>query len=235
MVRHRKLTAKLASAILMLLLVGCSRETSPDVQLNIQVEPSSRPGIFRVTGTTNLPDQSLIAIAAIRTLRTAPDNNTYAILARQMVRVERGNWETTLNLWQVTPDGSIQEAWQVNKPKLGLSATATPQVTFVAQLDPAVQPKALQSAIQAQGENTQNELIRFAPDGQWYLQASAPINVALPTGKTTPPIASSADINGGWGSRFVVKPPSSNLGRTSISPNTTSQTNAPLSNAEFMR
>jgi hypothetical protein len=229
---------QLVGAMFLLLLnLGCAKEREPNVELKIQVEPSSRSGVYRVSGNTNIPDQSLITVAAIRTLsasESAATNTTYSILARQIVKVEQGTWQTTLNLWQVAPDGQFQEAWQGKQSQLG-ALKPDETVTFVALLDPASQPPALKQNIEASGRELQGRFIRFTNDGQWYLQASEVLPIALPTGKTTPPIIQTQDFNGGRGDRFVVKRDSKTTQGVNPPLTTMSQTTAPLSPAEFMR
>src|SRR4028118_1768790 len=87
-------------ALLLILSTGCSQaplalrqlpsllpNLSSNADFQIRVTPSER-GVYTVAGTTNLPDESRITVAAIRILR--PDrlrvqnldpNQTYAILA----------------------------------------------------------------------------------------------------------------------------------------------------------
>lgn len=231
-----------AIVLLLILNVGCAKERSPNVELKMQVQQSGSPGVYVVSGSTNLPEKSLITVAAMRSLRSSlassassKPNGTYSILARQIVRVEKGKWQSTLNLWQVAPDGWFQEAWELKQSEMEMSLDPAPEVIFLALLDPASQPPAIEQKLQQQGKKLAGRLIRFTSDGQWYVQASEILPVALPSGKTTPRPIRAEDKNWGWGDRFVVKqePPVSSF--VGLPPDTLNPTSAPLSQREFMR
>ncbi|MBW4648992.1 MAG: hypothetical protein KME06_09840 [Kastovskya adunca ATA6-11-RM4] len=207
----------------------------------MQVQPSSRPGAYLVAGSTNLPEQSLIAVAATRSLRpgSTPDgvfqqNATYSILARQIVKVEQGNWQATLNLWQIAPNGQFQEAWQLNQSEMGVSVNPETEVTFVALVEPAIQSPALAQKLETLLANPSGELVRFTTDDQ-YIQATKTLLIPLPTGKTTPPVLGAEDENGGWGDRFLIKEEPPNAQPANLPPASETQTNAPLSSSEFLR
>lgn len=208
----------------------------------MQVQPSSRPGAYLVAGSTNLPEQSLIAVAATRSLRpgSTPDgvfqqNATYSILARQVVKVEQGNWQTTLNLWQVAPNGQFQEAWQLNQSEMGISVNPATEVTFVALVEPAIQSPALAQQLKTLLANPVGDLVRFTTDAQQYIQATTTLLIPLPTGKTTPPVLGVEDENGGWGDRFLIQEEPPNAQSANLQPASETQTNAPLSSSEFLR
>lgn len=221
---------------------GCAKPRSPNVDLKMQVKQSGSPGVYLVTGSTNLPDQSLITVEALRSL--SPDlpssvssnsDATYSILARQIVEVKQGNWQTTLNLWKVAADGRFREAWQINQSEQGLSLNPATDVAFIALLDPATQPPPLEQKLQQEGKKLQGRLVRFTDDGQWYIQAREILPVALPTGKTTPPPLRAEDINDGWGNRSVIQQEPQDSGFVGAPPEIGNQTNAPPSAREFMR
>lgn len=231
-------------AIVLTLIVttGCAKPRSPNIELKMQVQPSGSPGIYLVAGTTNLPDQSRITIAAVRSLRpslplsvSSDSNSTYSILARQIVKVEKGNWQSTLNLWQVAEDGRFREVWQLNQSEIGLSLNPAPDVTFLALLDPATQPATLEKKLQQQDKKLQGSFVRYTADGQWYVQAAETLPVALPSSKTTPPSLKAENVNWGWGKRYEIKQAPPDSGFVTLPPERLNQTNAPLSQREFMR
>lgn len=228
--------------LLLILNVGCAKRRSPEVDLKMRVQQSGSPGVYLVTGSTNLPEQSLITVMALRSIRSdspstvsANPNATNSILARQIVKVEHENWQTTLNLWQVAPDGRFREAWQLNQSEEGLSLNPAANVTFLALLDPAVQPLPIEKKLQQQDKNLRGRLVRFTDDGQWYVQASEVLPVALPTGKTVPPPLRAEDINGGWGNRSVIQREPQNSDFVGLPPEKIEKTTAPPSTTEFMR
>jgi hypothetical protein len=203
----------MSACLLLVLMTACSLPQSavPEIQLSMQVEPAGRPGIYTITGNTNLPDQSRITVAGIRYLRSSTEpvdlNNQelpYSILARQTVEVTQGKWQTTLNLWQVAPDGRYQESWQLNEAKLGQALTPNATVTFVAALEPVGQPATLSQQL-GNNQKIQGNLVRFTPDGQQYLQVSQTLPVDLPKGKTAAPGLTTQDLNHGWGDRIQLK------------------------------
>jgi hypothetical protein len=114
--------------------------------------------------------------------------------------------------------------------------TPAPDVVFLATFEPANQPAAISQKLQEQGLQLEGNLARFTTDGQRYLQASQSLSVALPTGKTTPPTITAADINGGWGDRSGSTPEKSSPADIKPAANSnTSQTTAPLSPDQLLR
>ncbi|HEY9908112.1 MAG TPA: hypothetical protein V6D18_10990 [Thermosynechococcaceae cyanobacterium] len=226
----------LSAGLTLLLITACTSARPPQVELSFKVDPSGRPGVYLATGTTNLPDKSRITIAGIRYLtdknlnRSTPAN--YSILARQTSEVAQGKWEATLNLWQVASDGRYQEAWQLNQPQLRFSTQPTEQVTFLATFEPDNQPAAVNQQLAKDGQEFNTALIRFTETGQRYLQISQTLAVGLPSGSTTPPVAT--DANGGWGDRSAPIQETAAPGRPNP-PLQGSQSNAPLSPSEYAR
>lgn len=240
-------------SLLLILNTGCSQtaETlrrlpsllpnlSSNADFKIQVLPSSNSGIYTVTGKTNLPDKSNITVAAVRLLK--PDNlkfknltpnQTYSILAYQDVKVDKGTWKTTLNLWKVAPNGQFQEAWQLEQSQLGLSMASEPNVTFLATVAPTGSLSELESQLEKQGVKLVSNLVRNTIDGERYIQASQVLGIDLPKGQTTPPKPKPEDLNGGWGNRFLLIPEPPNI--NNYEKPDKRRTTAPLSPSEFLQ
>lgn len=240
-------------SLLLILTTGCSQTSetlgrlpsllpnlSSNADFNIQVTPSGRSGIYTVTGKTNIPDKSNITVAAIRLLK--PDNlriqnltpnQTYSILAYQDVKVNKGAWQTTLNLWKVAPNGQFKEAWQLEQSKLGLSMAPDPDVTFLATVAPTGSLSELESQLEKQGVKLVSNLVRNTVDGERYIQASQVLAVDLPKGQTSPPQPKPEDINGGWGNRFLLIPEPPNI--NNYEKPEKRRTTAPLSPSEFLQ
>jgi hypothetical protein len=225
--------------LLLLLAASCTPKADSTFDLSFSIQPTNRPGIYQVTGSTNLPEGSLLSIAAIRyfrypeaTVANSATVDSYAILARQLVKVEQGTWQANLYLWQVAPDGQYQESWQQNPLKIGLPLMPSSEVTFVALLEPANQTAKLEKALENQQAKRSTNLLRYTNDGQWYLKASKNLAISLPVGKTTPPVLNAKDTNGGWGDRSSII--SETNSDTTLPPPTISQTDAPLSLRQFM-
>jgi hypothetical protein len=165
----------------------------PALELTIdQVEPTSQPGVYSVSGRATLPDSTRITVSAVRYLQpnlrlSAAESPPYVILDRQFAEVNQDSWQTRVNLWQVATDGRYQEAWQINSQTAGVDYEPSPAVTFLATLDPIAQPKDLQTRVEQLDEDAQAALMQFTTDGELYVQASQNFDISLPTGSTVPP------------------------------------------------
>ncbi|MBD2019812.1 hypothetical protein H6F43_06370 [Leptolyngbya sp. FACHB-36] len=242
--------SRVMASVAALLLFGCAEvrlplvtrsSTSGNLQFQVRAEPM--PGAYTLNGTTDLPDQKFIRVAAVRYLypsseasRKLDSKPTYSVLAYQTVPVTNGKWQTTLKLWQVAPDGRFQEAWQISQSQMGLSLRSQPEVVFVATLPPSSRADALQAIeqeLQKQGKTLEAGLVRTTTDGQRFVQAAETIAVALPTGGTTRPSPKVEDINGGWGNRFLM--PEEPQNPYKLEPPSDRRTTAKPAQDEFMR
>lgn len=234
---------------LALLLTSCTYKPQNEVRLEIKnVQSAGSNGMYKISGNTNLPESSQIAIAAVRYLSPAeaqqiigssPDPNTNrSILDRQIVEVKQGEWEADLNLWQVSPDGSYRETWQGNQFQTKL--TPESDVTFNVTFDPGSQSQKLEKSVeseplQPQVQQLEGKSLRFTNQGEKYVQASQSLSIPLPTGKTVPPRLQPEDVNDGWGNRYEIRSQTLASGSTLLPPTKSRQTNAPLSAQEFLR
>ncbi|MEQ8957560.1 MAG: hypothetical protein RLP02_06490 [Coleofasciculus sp. C2-GNP5-27] len=228
--------------LLLLWCTSCSFQDSDDIKLTLNAQAAGRPGLYTLSGTTNLPDQSQITVAAIRDLRF-PDQavyrdesySPYSILDRQVVRVEDGKWQATLNLWQVAPDGHFREAWQLDESPIGESLQPSSEVSFVALFDPQGQlPTAENQTIQT--PELEGQLVRFTNEGQPYVKVTQSEQIPLPTGRKTPPVVKPEDRKWGWGTQRYELPPESPAPKNVRPPTLkTEQTNQPLLPSEFLR
>ncbi len=226
---------------LLLWCTGCASKDATGIKLDLSVQPAGRSGLYSVAGTTNLPSQSQIIVSAIRYLNSpgegfisSESNNIYAILDRQIVRVEDGKLQATLNLWQVAPDGRLEEAWQREGSQIASSLEPGGEVSFVATFEPDGQlPTDKQEKIQI--PELKGSLLRFSNEGSAYIKASQTLRVSLPSGRKPPPIIKTEDINDGWGNRYELKPEPPAPTNIRPIPIKNKQTNAPLSADEFVR
>lgn len=240
-------------AFLLVLTTGCNDVSLkarqlptlfPDLSTNanfqLSVTPKERAGVYTVAGTTNLPDKSRIAIAAIRYLQVSKPQSqelkphqTYSILAYQDVEVNKGKWQADLNLWKVAPNGQFKEAWQLEQPKLGLNLEPEPGILFLATVEPTDSLSELEQQLQKQGIKLVSNIVRNTVEGEQYVQGSQVLTVALPTGQTTAPPPRPDDLNGGWGPRYLLidEPPNTNK----FEQPDKRRTNAPLVPGEYLQ
>lgn len=207
----------------------------PEATLELQVKPEG-PGIFAIAGQTNLPNNTQMRVMAVRQLQpsqpVAEAQPTYAILAYNQVKVEQGQWQTKLNLWEVAPDGSYREPWQLETARLNLAVTPESQVKFVVTLAPQGVLASLADQLKAGGVRLPQSLLRTTPEGEQFLQAEQSLAVNLPQGKTIPPVQRPEDLNDGWGERYLLveEPP---LPYT-LKPENERKTDAPASTEEYL-
>ena len=237
--------AVIASSLLLLASTGCVNKSQNEVQLEIQgIQRENGKGLYKVAGTTNLPESSRIAITAVRYLRTVKDgeqivgdnnqNINRSILARQIVEVKQGKWEADLNLWEVSPNGNFQEVWQSKKDYKTL--TPEREVSFIATFNPVGQlpPSDKSESPQPTFQKLEGKSLRFTNEGEKYVQASKFRSIALPVGKTTP-IREPEEFNNGWGNRYQLKAQSENSTSSLPTLGKSQQTNAPLMSSQFLR
>ncbi|NJL79981.1 MAG: hypothetical protein HC836_00870 [Richelia sp. RM2_1_2] len=238
----------IASSMGLLVTSGCVNKSPNEVQLEIQgIQREDSNGLYKVVGSTNLPESSRIAVTAVRYLLTTPENTeeiiddnqniNRSILARQIVEVKQGKWQADLNLWQVAANGNFQEVWQLNRNDQKLAPEK--EVSFIATFDPQAQllssdrENSQQSTPQSQ--NLEGKSLRFTNEGEKYVQASQYRSIPLPVGKTVAPPLEPEDFNHGWGNRSQIQAQSQDS--TPILPPLTKsqQTSFPLVTSEFLR
>lgn len=239
-------------ALLLTSSTGCSQVLLPAEQLpnllpsihskadfQMHVTHKGNKGEYEVVGNTNLPDNSRIVVVAIRYLRSdkklSQDINpkaTYSILDYKDVKVNKGKWRITLNLWKIAPDGQFQEDWQLDKSELGLELLPKPEVTFLATLSPTIQFWEVERQLNKQGIKVPSRVTRSTADGERYIQASQVLPIELPTAKTTLPSQGIEDLNGGWGPRYLLIPEPPIIYK--LEKFKERRTNEPLSPEEFL-
>ena len=174
---------------MLILCTGCAQipflgsSQQPATNLSMQVEATGEPGVYRVSGQTNLPEQTLITVQAIRALQIPgrdakiASERSYSILARDQVSVEKGKWQTLLNLLQSSKNGAL-ETWQQSNQALALKLQPDNQVRFLAVTDPSGSSIEVQSK-----EGNQATSVQFTADGKSYLQTEQFISIEPPTTK----------------------------------------------------
>jgi hypothetical protein len=184
---------KCASSTLISLLILCtgcaqipflSSSQQATATLSMQVESTGEAGVYKISGQTNLPEQTQITVQAIRALQIpgrdsqVASERSYSILARTQVNVEQGKWQTSLNLLQPSKNGAL-ETWQQSNQSLALKLQPDSQVRFLALTDPTQSSLSVQS--QAQGNQATS--VQFTADGRSYLQTEQLMSIEPPTAK----------------------------------------------------
>lgn len=259
-------TAKITYLLALLLLSGCASIQIPswfrwaEVDLAMEVEPANTPGSYSVRGQANLPENTVITVAAVRYLQltdrpsidrpstdrisesaaitvssgtTNPTQQTYSILAYQPATVQGGEWQTEINLWKVASDGRFQEAWQIEQTKVGVSFQPEDNVIFLATLSTPDKLSALEQELARRGTRFASGTVFSNSDGFRYAQVQQSLELALPFGRTTPPPERPEDRNGGWGDRYII--PNEPPNPTNLEFPGTRITDAPPAREEFLR
>jgi len=238
--RNFSRNSELVAIALSIVVVGCSSpKSAPESPLSLQVNPANEPGEYTITGSANLPENTQITVMAIRSLEVDDPQFSQAytytsILDRRFAEVRDGQWQTQLQLWQVAPDGSFQETWQLDRSRWTFDPIPETEVAFVALIEPDNQIPPLRQEFQAQGPPSAENVVWLPTEKTWYVQATQRLPVTLPTGKTKPPSFKAEDFNWGWGDRSATKPPKTEDVKprppASIEPDKT-----PLTPSQFMR
>jgi hypothetical protein len=231
------------------LLTGCEQvqlhplllqnKSLKDVALKWRVERTAQSGTYEVSGQTDLPNRTQLTVAALRYLYpiTAKARSfskpTYAILDYQTVTVEQGAWQTQLNLWQVAPDQSFKENWQIDQQGLATQFQPEADVVFLVTLAPIDQLVRLQQRLANHGEKLASGMVRSTSEGELYAQSHQILPVALPTGSTVSTAFRPGIGNYGWGSRYLI--PYEPQNPTQLERPSERQTNSPARPEEFLR
>ncbi len=242
-----RLCSILLLSALSLTNVGCQplkllglRSDSIELQLAVT---QTAPGTYTIVGDTNLPENTRVAVAAVRYLSLkqeqlpAPATKpTYSILAYQTAQVSNGQWQAQLNLWHVGPNGQYQEAWQAEQAQLKLSLQPQPEVLFLAMLNPGSevdQLPLLEKRLREKKLRLDGKLVYTTPEGQQYILVRQNQTIALPVGQTRPPTLPPEAENGGWGRRYLM--PGEPQNPYLLEAPTARKTDAPYRRDEFLR
>lgn len=240
--RWLRRSVSLFLGIALFLSTSCARQ--PDLSesespnsgiLTLQAQASSRPGSYVVDGRADLPDSTRVTISAVRFLRPGDQQPVYSILDRQIAEVLNGQWQVTLNLWQVAADGRYQEAWQLQQDELGAALGLGTEVTFVSTVDLDSQQPDLREELRQRFEGLEGSLIQVTSEGRQYLQATQARAMDLPSGQTDLPPSHPDDGNLGWGDRYLLGADTPQTTTSNIPDATSDTTDAPLSASELLR
>lgn len=169
-------------------LVGCGETPlSRDVnKLLLTVEPGDRPGVYQLSGTTDLPEETELTVQAVRGLtptgQALPEDSAeehYAILDRDRVLVSDGRWAVELQLWE-NNGGESAESWQIQLPQSDRSFIPENEVRFTVSMPPTGDERALESQWQKSKQTPSDGVVSFTPDGEWFLQAEESVAITPP-------------------------------------------------------
>jgi hypothetical protein len=211
------------------LLVGCNQIKPLNPEFTMQVQPTGPAGTYTVSGQTNLPKSPPITITvqAIRKLRPLANTRStnreplYAVVAKEQVETQDGQWQTTLKLQQPNSAGTPLESWQLNQNQVPLEVEPEAQVSFVAATAPLDRSIRFVDLTEP-GAQSNDSAVLQTTNGNNYLKTEKTIALAPPP--LNRGLARSAD-------RPIVKLPAA----PAPSGATSKQTNAPLKSQEFVR
>ena len=217
-----------------------TRSSLDNANLTLDVKQHSEPGTFSIAGTASLPNGTKLNVLAVRQLRlkqsplvNAEPRPTYSILTYETVTVENDRWQTTLSLWQITPDGQYKEAWQLQERELQLDVTPDAEVFFMVTLTPLDNLAEIEQQLAARNQQFGQRYLQTTSEGDRYLQVGKVMQIALPTDRQAISIGiRPEDINGGWGNRFLDLPDLPNRREFDFPENR--QTDAPVRQDEFL-
>ncbi len=155
-------------------------------KLLLTVESGDRPGVYELSGTTDLPEETELMVQAVRVLiptgQTLPEDSQeehYAILDRDRVLVSDGGWAVELQLWE-NNGGESAESWQMQLPQSDRSFTPDNEVRFTVSMPPTGDERALESQWQKSKQTPSDGVVSFTPDGKWFLQAEESVAITPP-------------------------------------------------------
>lgn len=216
-----------------------SQVVTDTANFTIQVDTTTQPGQYEVSGTADLPAGTELTVMAVRYLylRQPPTKSTnleptYSILAYNTVDIENNRWETQLSLWQIANNGSYKEAWQLHEPDLTLAVEPEDTVLFLATLAPVDDLEDIERQLAGDNQQFASRFIQTTLEGSCYLKTGQIVDIDLPTGRTTAVAIQPEDINGGWGNRFLQLPDPPNPLKFEFPEHR--QTNAPLTQEEIL-
>lgn len=212
---------------------------SSDVnKLLLTVESGDRPGVFQLSGTTDLPEDTELLVQAVRVLtptgQSLPEDSPeehYAILDRDRVLVSNSGWSAELQLWE-NNGGESAESWQVQLPQSDRSFTPNNEVRFTVSMPPTGNERALEAQWQKSKQTPSDGVVSFTPDGEWFLQAEESVAIT-PPGATVPDQPNSFNARRNLAQTESAIP----LADTPEGPaaNAQSTTDSPLDDSQLMR
>lgn len=192
-----RLFVSLLIVVVLLMNVGCSSVANlranlsdRDAAINFtidDIQATEQPGNVNLQGSASLPDETELAVSAVRLLSdTAPvdtpqNRPSYAILDRQFATVESGKWQAELALWQLTANGSPFESWQVSTNLVDEDLTPDSNVMFIVTLEPTSFTLAIEETLAGADINSGNSRVSYTPSGEPYLQISQVMSVQTPS------------------------------------------------------
>lgn len=212
---------------------------SSDVnKLLLTVESGDSPGVYQLSGTTDLPEDTELMVQAVRVLtpngQTLPEDSPdehYAILDRDRVLVSDGRWDVELQLWN-NNGGESSESWQLQLPQSDRSFTPDNEVRFTVSMPPTGDERALESQWQKSKQTPSDGVVDFTPDGEWFLKAEESIAI-------TPPGATVPDQPNSFNARRDLAQTESGIPLADTAEgaaaNAKGTTDAPLDDAELLR
>ncbi len=233
-------SAKIAVMSVIIFGYGCTSKNTEEVQIqNMNIQPIESSSKYKVSGTTNLPEDSIIKVIAVRDLVNTKEekarlinssaNIRSSILDRKNVEVKAGKWQAELSITHKSADGISRESWQKDSYKQQFKPGD--KVSFIATFNPVSQwqrwdGKAVEKP-QTKIQEPQGKLVRVTNDGEKFVQATKTLSIPFTAVKNISELSKSKQLNDDWGNRYLLNKKSSSFAgslppATEIKPDTNS-------------
>ncbi|MEM6751663.1 MAG: hypothetical protein AAF630_01550 [Cyanobacteria bacterium P01_C01_bin.38] len=228
---------------------GCTSQNTEEVQIkNMSIQPIETSSKYKISGTTNLPDNSIIKVIAIREFvntnrEEAPFINNSAnisrsILDRKNVETTAGEWQAELNISHKGADSISRESWQNDSYKPQFKPGD--KVSFIAIFNPDSQwqrsdGKALEKPRRTIQE-PQGKLVRVTNNGEKFVQATKTLSIPVTEVENLSLLSKSKQLNEDWGNRYLLnKQPSTFVGSLPAANEIKPDTNTALKASQQLR
>ena len=183
------------SSVLIGSLNGCANEKKFTPEMTLQVTPDGTPGIYTVSGQTNLPQPEVekrklpivITVQAIRLLTPKAGAKTltntqpiHAVIARQRIETIDGKWTAKLNLLNPNAKGSAVEVWQLNSGDLPADLEPAANVTFLAATESIDRTLNFSTDVNKTTSDGRKPVLQSAKDGSLFLQSELSQTISPP-------------------------------------------------------
>lgn len=193
-----KLIISLLLVLTTMLGAGCSQLPGPlgsffdsDTTVNFVIDDigaARQSGGVSLRGTASLPDGTEVTVSAVRVLDVSSsgdrfsESTPYAILDRQFIPLEDGQWQAELALRQLDAANASFENWQFSEDLRLETRSPSQNVLFLAMIEPENFEGEVGEILNAATINGGDTQLSFTADGEPYLLVSQSMAIPVPSG-----------------------------------------------------